>query len=121
MGSAGGGQLQAPAPLQVSEPAHSLAGSCPAGMKEQVPTLPGMTHERQAKVHAVLQHTPSAHELLRHSLPVWQGLPSTFLHVPVAPQTEPEAQAGSGVPAGTGVHIPWLGTTSQDWHVPQAA
>jgi hypothetical protein len=51
------GAAHAPAPLQVLAPAHSLSGSCPAGMFSHVPKV--MTQDWQVALHAVLQQTPS--------------------------------------------------------------
>src|SRR5262245_20493271 len=70
------GQLQAPAPLQVAAPAHSLAGSCPLGTLEQVPVMPATLHALQTPGQAESQHTPSVQAPLAHSAPLAQGVPS---------------------------------------------
>jgi hypothetical protein len=54
---------------------HRSPGFVPAAEGRQVPSAPGDTHVKQASVHAVLQHTPSAQNSEAHSSLVAQGSP----------------------------------------------
>jgi hypothetical protein len=58
----------APAPLQFVAPGHSFAGSVALGTLLHVPMLPDTLHALQTPTHEVLQHTPSMHCMLAHSL-----------------------------------------------------
>jgi hypothetical protein len=83
------GNWHAPAPLhvppQVPVPAHSLAGSLPALMFVQVPTLPVRLHALQASVHAAAQQTPSAQKPLAH----WFAPVHAWLFASLATQAVP--------------------------------
>jgi hypothetical protein len=51
----------APVASQTSPPVSQMLAAehlAPAGRGEQVPTLPGIMHDEQTSVHAVLQQTP---------------------------------------------------------------
>jgi hypothetical protein len=57
---------QAPIPLQVVLPGHSLFGSVLAGTSVQLPTEPARSQASQVSSHASLQQTPSTQKLLEH-------------------------------------------------------
>jgi hypothetical protein len=85
-----GGAVQAPAPLQVLAPAHSLFGSWPNGMLEHVPVEPGIFAAMHKPVQAVLAQTPSTQLPLWHWLPATHALPLNFNSVwHVAEQPSP--------------------------------
>jgi hypothetical protein len=63
-----------PAPLHASAPAHSLAGSCPLGIGEQMPMLPVPLHRSHRPPQAVLQHTPSTQFMVVH----WEAFVQAF-------------------------------------------
>ncbi len=96
----------APAPLQLTAPAHSFAGSCPFAMLEHVPMFPATLHAWHVPEQAALQQNPSTHAVLRHALPAAHACPLSSLHTP-APLHAPFAHSFPGsIAFGTLVHAP---------------
>jgi hypothetical protein len=85
-------QLAAPSSLHT--PARSVP---PAGIGEQVPTLPGTAHETQLALQAVLQHTPWAQIPLTHSAFPAHTAPAVFRPHDPAPQVAGATQSASAV------------------------
>jgi hypothetical protein len=56
--------------------------SVPLDTLLQVPIEPARLQARQSVVHALLQQTPSAQNVLTHSVGIPQAVPLDFLHVP---------------------------------------
>jgi hypothetical protein len=75
-------------PHVVPSPTPPHAALPPVGTPatgEQVPTLPVTLHALHCWVHAELQHTPSAHWPLAHSVAAAQVTPSGLLQTPSFP------------------------------------
>jgi len=115
---------QAPAPSQVlsvpqlgapwSAHCDGTTGAWPAGMFEQVPSLPLSAHDLQALPQAVPQQTPCSQKPDAHSPVVAHGVPGGFLPQLIAVQTAgltqslPSAQLCRHAPAApqrNGSHI----------------
>jgi hypothetical protein len=58
---------------------HWTSGSVPAGIGEQVPIVPAMSHDMQVPVQALLQQTPCAQWPVPQSESAVQVVPGTFL------------------------------------------
>jgi len=108
----------APAPLQLTAPTHSFAGSCPFAMLEHVPSEPATLHAWHVPEQAALQQYPSTHEVLRHALPAAHVCPLSSLHKP-APLHAPFAHSFAGsIVFGMFVHVPSEPAMLHAWHVP---
>jgi hypothetical protein len=69
---------------------HSLSGSLPAAMDEQIPSITpffSARHDSHAPSHGASQQTPSTQFMLLHMGPVVHGPPSTVMHVAEAEHT----------------------------------
>jgi hypothetical protein len=91
------GLMQAPTPLHVPVPGHSLSGSRPFPMTPQEPSEPlpffAAVHAWHVPVHAELQHTPSA------QLALWQSPPAAqCLAIPQAGQVPPPQSMSVSAP-----------------------
>ena len=109
--------MQAPTPLQVEAPAHSLSGSVKLAMLPQVPFEPepffASEQAWQIPEQAVLQQKPSTQLPLEHSEAIVQAAPlARSPHAPAPLQVvAPEHSFAGSVPAGTLVHKPTLPVT----------
>lgn len=62
----------------------------PAGINEQVPTLPVSTHDRQVPLQSLSQQTPCEQLVEKHSPPIVQEMPFCFV-----PQAVPRQVFGA--------------------------
>jgi hypothetical protein len=84
-----------PPPVQASREACGAPATA-----EHVPRAPGTSHASHCPLHAALQHTPSAHTPLAHSLAAVQAAP----FVPFATQA-PCWQCAADVQSMSEVHV----------------
>ena len=96
--------LQAPAPLQVRPPAHSLSGSVFASTAAQVPSAPMLLAAEQAThvpEQGALQQKPSTQLPLEHSVVLEHTWPLSFLQLPAPSQLKTPVQAPGGLLSST--------------------